>query len=275
MKNKYKLTLFLYKYFVDKVDPDIIISYIYNNVYELQKEMKYIPHTGDFDEFHQHLTSIYSLYYKEVIEPRNENWLYYLFPDPKISYYTWRYFSFKKFYIGLTCRIMFWSNINYHYNDPINWTIGYDFQANSEKVYIFNCQFILLENYNEFEIDESIGQEQIATYRYVGYKKGNKYPGQRVKLLEEVGKYEVSQKYKQDENIITLLEYVKKSFYMHTNTKLIEVLREVSKNRQSDAYKRVRPLWGLESELNEKVKPTVLEKQAKEEEEYLKKVKKS
>lgn len=262
MKNKIILTLQLYKGFLDKADPNAVILYIHNNVYGLLKEMKYLPHTGAYEEFHDDISRAYLAYYREVIEPKNENWLYFLFPDPAISYYTWRYFSFKKFYIGLTCRIAFGSSIfYYYYNDPINWTIGYTIGYDKERVNVYNCQYILLENYNEFEIIESIGSEQLANYRYICYKKANRYPGQRVPELEETGKYEVNREYSKIENK-SYLEDAKKFFDRCSNPKILEVWREISKNRPQDWYSRVRPMWSLEEELRKKVKPLLEEEEA-------------
>ena len=39
----------------------------------------------------------YKRYYEKMIAPSNDNWLKFVFPDPSKC----KYFSFRKFYIGL------------------------------------------------------------------------------------------------------------------------------------------------------------------------------
>ena len=153
--NKFKYTFILYNYFVNQEQPEIVISFIYRHVYELIKEIKYIPHSNQFEDFSYTYRGAYYHYYKDVIRPSNDNWLRFLFPDPSNIWY----FSFKKFYIGLVGRVQFGFNATAYITcDPLNWTINYKFYLNKKNILAMRtCQYILLDNYSTFQVKEEFG----------------------------------------------------------------------------------------------------------------------
>ena len=149
----------------NKVKPIIILEFIYKNVYELIDEIPFIS-----DILGEELKKNYNLYFSSVIENWEEEYLLTLFPNPDLS----KYFSFKKIYIGITGRLVFFSQKNrvyYWYGDPRAWDISYIFVlTNPNWKSYWNCQFILLENYSQFQIAEALGSGFWVNNKYVIYK---------------------------------------------------------------------------------------------------------
>ena len=64
-------------------------------------------------------------------------------------------------YVGITGRLVIFSQKNiayYWYGDPINWDISYNFVFKNNDIpdYLYlNCQFILLDDYTVFKLDEA------------------------------------------------------------------------------------------------------------------------
>lgn len=193
MKKNIKHTLTLFEYFMDKEKPEIVVKFIYKNIYELVNEIKYIPHTKNFEDFHLSYKYAYEEYYNKIVELKIEDNLVLLFPNPN---YTEK-FSFKNFYLGLIGRLVFMPSF---YGDPISWNIGYYMcysktDRGDYSLGLDTRQYILLDNYSTFQIEEEYSQEMTLNYLYVIYKKANKYPGQPHIPLEVTCKYEDSHKY--------------------------------------------------------------------------------
>ena len=167
MKNKFSLKL--NQYFLDKVSPDIIIEFIYKNVYELIDEIPFI--SSDYPkDFNEQLLFSYNFYYKMVIEKSEENYLLTFFPNPELSYYC----GFKKMYTGLVGRLFFFSDklSNYYfYGDSKSWHISNNINNKNGKLHIQSCIFILLSNYSEFQVENSLGDITNPDYGFVICKK--------------------------------------------------------------------------------------------------------
>src|SRR5690606_27202687 len=106
----------LYNQFCNYENPELVILYIYTNIYELINEMKYIPHARSFVNFHDQYIAAYFDYYNKMIVNYSFK---YLFPNPIYSYK----FNFKNFFIGVVGRLF--SSSKYCYGDPATWNIGY------------------------------------------------------------------------------------------------------------------------------------------------------
>ena len=120
MKNNYNLHINFNELLSELVSPELLIEFIYKNIYELINELFNIP-----KELGENINSNIYNYYSKVIEKYGEKWLETLFPDPELSYY----FSFKKFYIGIMGRLLFFSQADmpyFWYGDPMHWNISYD-----------------------------------------------------------------------------------------------------------------------------------------------------
>lgn len=177
IKIKYNNSLSLYNLFQSQADTIIVIDFIYNHVYELIKEIKYIPH-GENYNLAEALLYSYANYYRKVIDTDPTNiWLKTLFPYTNPNYlYN---FSFRRFYIGLVGRIYFGSRPYYDYDycfwygEPANWLINHNFEPSKPPFSGFarlSCQFILLENYSEFQVTDANNPYSYMYYNYILFK---------------------------------------------------------------------------------------------------------
>lgn len=149
-KLKYKLHIQLNQLFLSLDLVETVIEFIYKNIYELIDEIPYIE-----DEFGVELRKNYRQYYSEVITRSEEEWLKTLFPNPELSFDI----SFKKLYVGIVGRLIFLANTleDYcWYGDPMNWDLSYTFEfENDNSGFTYkNCQFIVLKNYSEFQVED-------------------------------------------------------------------------------------------------------------------------
>jgi len=164
MKNKFSLKL--NQYFLDKVSPDIIIEFIYKNVYELIDEIPFIP-----SELGRNLKLNYNKYFFSVIEKSEENYLLTLFPNPTLC----KFFSFSKMYTGLVGRLFFFNPISsnsylyYFYGDPCDWSTGQFiyFDLDQNKYYIKSCNFLLFKKCSYFQIIENANLGECLEYIFV------------------------------------------------------------------------------------------------------------
>ena len=245
---KYKNTLELNYFFELKAKPELIIDFIYNHVYELINEIKYIPH-GDKLNLAESLIHAYSNYYENVIEPSEELWLKTLFPNTTPSYYY--NFSFRRFYIGLVGRIFFGAcyDYNYWYGEPDNWLINHYFyfvpgspltRSTGSTLMRSSCQFILLDNYSTFQVIDARNPYSYMYYNYIIFKSANNYSGQRYNAEEAYAeniRYEQALSYSPG-SCINLIEDYKKKFEANYNKKIgdlwYKILDEYEEEKQFD-----------------------------------------
>lgn len=238
----FNCTIELYKFFVNEEKPEFIIGFIYNNIYELINEMKYIPHNEPFFEFHETLGYVYKEYYEKILVTSNDPFLLHMFPNPNYKYK----FNFKKFYIGVAGR--FKLNISHWYGDPATWNLSYFIELEERKVSMSICQYIFLENNSLFQMKEEVSQE--LTDRIspeIVVKNLYKYPGQRVILLEEKYLY-CARSYDKlkEEEIKTRISLLKEWFNKEYNPRIYEACEKLYREE-------VKPLYFCEAELFEEL----------------------
>ena len=150
------------------------------------------------------------------------------------SFYIYN-FSFKRFYIGLVGRLIFSvTDYKHWYGEPQNWLINHDFSIEmieEEKSLLrSSCQYILLENYNIFQINEECNPYSHVYYNYIMYKKSNKYPGQiynEDEFLDKI-KYETALEYTtSDEIIYEDITRYKKNFDSDYNSKIGQIWKNL------------------------------------------------
>ena len=133
-----------------KKNPEIIINYIYKNLYELINESELIDRST-----YMALHYIYSEYYIAICEQPDIKWFKTLFPPiyDKFS------FSFKSFYVGLVGRVINFSFDTirasefafYWYGDPKDWSISYHLYINSKnEIEINKCKFLVIDKYKMY-----------------------------------------------------------------------------------------------------------------------------
>lgn len=102
--------------------PEFIIGFIYNNIYELIKNMKYINdsyYSIKEEDFYTKYELAYKNYYKRIILTSNDPFLLYIFPNPNYK----ERINFKNLYIGVVGRLDY--NSTYWYGDPVAWNLSY------------------------------------------------------------------------------------------------------------------------------------------------------
>lgn len=167
---KIKFSLKLDNLFFKKENPDMIIEFIYKNIYELIDEIPFIPvdyYPNDLDE---QLIFAYNFYYKMVIKKSEEEYLLTLFPDPDLSYYC----SFKKMYIGLVGRLYFFSDKlsdYYFYGDLMNCHISNNINNENQSPPLKSCIFGLINHYSEFQVEDLLGDIINPDYGFIICKK--------------------------------------------------------------------------------------------------------
>ncbi len=151
----------LIELFEKQENPEIIIEFIYKNLYELLAEIDLLD-----DVYYDLLTDLYNRYEDKVIS--RENWLLTLFPS--------FIFSLKNFYIGIAGRLAFFSNKKakskyfkfYWYIDHRINRRSYYFDIDENKsLLIDKCQFMVFDEYKNCKLLEN--KNTLHDYSYVFY----------------------------------------------------------------------------------------------------------
>lgn len=170
MDIKYTLHIKLNQYLLNKESPNMIIEFIYRNIYKLINEIPFVPADYHPNDLNEQLIFAYNFYYKRVIKKSEEKYLLTLFPDPDLSYYC----SFKKMYIGLVGRLHFFSdNLSdyYFYGDPMNWHISNNINNENKALHLKSCIFGLINTYSEFQVEDLFGDIINPDYGFIICKK--------------------------------------------------------------------------------------------------------
>jgi len=166
-------------------NPDIIIKYIYINLYELINESDIME-----EKTYRELYYIYVKYYTFICKQPAINWFKTLFPLVSISIASFKFenFSFKNFYVGLVGRVIncSFNTVDsselafYWYGDPKDWSIGYHLYINSKnELEINKCKFIVTDEIRSGHYNrELLNRYDLAwrDYVYVLYKKSDSSP---------------------------------------------------------------------------------------------------
>lgn len=161
------------------------------------------------------------------------------FPNPNLTYK----FSFKNLYIGVAGRFAIYPT--HLYGDPATWNIGYEIEWKNNELEMSTCQYIFLDNYCEFQIEEEHSKELTVNYKHVICKL-KKHAGQPIRNPEEKARYcehlwsysntesKYNIKMNTEEKMEAELQMWEKSFSEEYNPRISEACNKILKKRAED-----------------------------------------